>query len=884
MIAAALTFLLLLATGPVEQILLEARHAEQVKGDFDAARRLYRKALDDKSLDRARQAEIRLRIAHCYHEMGEIEKALVYLEATTYERAEIPQATRREAERLRGVLRAKLPQPRADAPPREATEKQKRERVAEYLAEARRHLARNRLMLAYAAAQKALDLQPQDPDVRALDAQIRTRLSGVAAVLQSPLDFLRAWSDAQVKSVARQARAHMHAALRSYADRNFAAGEREFVEAIMLIDRCEFRDGSTELLDLRETIRERWRTQRERHFGAGKAEPKIPAREARSTPAADYLRQLQRMLDVLSSPDHEYRILPVAPRARASTPHSQRKPRGMVLERGPVATTWTLARFAHEHLRRRVEPQSWLRPGNFLDIAGEMLVARNHPGVLDRLQQSLRELERPDEATVRCEFLLVSVPTPLLDRFAKEFGAWKTSARTTDPLLYNTIPASMAIERVLGWLNDQGVEVRPELDRFATVLTNARGESLLAGQPLRDAPGYADVRLRGAPPMRRLYGVLLDVLPWRGEDGRGALGLRVTVRKPAPPVGGVARFVSQTGELYAGIPNGGTLVATGLVDPFAVDRGSGRSLMLFWSFPRKARTPSGETRGVEFELGVRRLLYELQTDDPGPRRDAERGFVETARLDALAQRATFLGARLKELLVEHTIHLDWEEAVLRVPENALEDARAAVDALEKEAKSTYLVEVETHVVRTAAFQRWMERSGLDLRPWGEAQLSVVAADEGRTLLRQLPSSGEPDLFAPKGRWAVLGLQARHLRATRTRTAPAIATEQDLAQRATETVTEGLVISVRPFLDGGRDIWADVTIETAGLEELREERALGGTVPAFRPRINGIRARKKIYFGTRTKPKIALICRVPHPIVSRPEALTEMVISVRVTSR
>jgi tetratricopeptide (TPR) repeat protein len=885
--SAALSLLLLLAIQPVEQVLLAARHAEQVKGDYDAARKLYRKALGFKSLDKPRQAEIRLRIAYCYEKLGETRKALDYLEPTIYDRPEIPQATRREAELLRAVLKNKLPQPRIEKEPRGETEAKKRERVVEYLAEARRHLARNRLMLAYAAAQKAHALRPDDPDVRTLDAQIQTRLSGVAAFLKSPLSFLRAWSDAQVKSVARQSREHLHAALRAYSTRNFAAGEREFVEAITLIDRCEFREGSTELLDLRETIRERWRTQRERMFGADKAEPKIPARQARNTPGADYLRQLQRMLEVLSSPDHEYRLLPVAPRARSAAPRTQRKPRGMVLERSAAATTWTLARFAHEHLRRRVEPRSWLRPGNFIDTAGEMLVARNHPGVLDRLRTALSELEQPSEATVPSEFLLVSVPTPLLDRFAKQFGEWKTSVRTTDPLLYNVVPASIPLERILGWLKDQGVDVRMERDRFSTLLTNARGDTLLAGRPLRDAPGYADVRLRGAAPMRRLYGVLLDVLPWRDGQGRGALGLRVVVRQPAPPVNGIARFVSQTGELYADLGNGGTLVAGGLVDPFAAaraERAAGRSLLLLWSFVGKTRAPGGDARGVEFELGVRRLLYDVHADDPGPRRGEDRGFVATPALDALAERARFLGDRLAYLLNDHPIELDWEEAVLRVPQNALDDARAAVDSLEKEAKNTYLVEVETHVVRTAAFQRWMERTRLKLQPWDEVQRSVVATGDARALLRQLPSSRETNLFAPKGRWAVLGLQSRHLRATRTRTAPAFATEKDLARQATATVTEGLVISVRPFLDGGKDVRADVTIETAGLEELREERALGGSVPAFRARINGIRARGTMDFGTRTQPKTALICRIPHPTISRPEALTEMVISVRVTLR
>jgi len=793
----ALLALLLLPAAPVERILLQARHAEHVKGDYDAACRLYRKAVEDGSLDEPRQAEIRLRVARCYAELGNDERALDWLAPAIYERPAIPAATRREAEGLRNRIIARAPREAVEKRPKEDIAQEKRQRVAELLAEARRHLARNRIMLAYAAAQKALDLLPDDPDAKALDAQLQTRLSGVAAVLDSPLDFLRAWRDAQVKSVAERARRRMHAALGAYRVKSYARGEREFREAIALIDGCEFADGSTELLDLRETIRERWRAERLRHHGRDAAEPDIEPRAAGSTPAADYLRQLQRMLDVLSSPEHEYRLLPVAPHARGAAPRSQHKPGGMVLERDAAPTSWTLARFADAHLRRRVEPESWLRRGNFLDTAGEMLVARNRPGVLDRLQAAIKELEKPATAAVPCDFFLVSVPTPVLDRFEKHFGAWETGGRgTDDPLLHRVVPGSISVERILGWLGEEGVEVRMESDRFSTVLTNARGETLLAGRPLRDAHGYDRVRHRGAPPLRRLYGVLLDVLPWRDGKGRDAVGLRVTVRQPAPPVNGVARFLQQTGELYADLGGGGTLVVTGLCDPFAAARaesGAGRSLLLIWRFGQAPRAPAaGETRGVEFEFVVRNLLYEVHADDPGPRRDPVRGFVATPRLDAIRERAAFLGERMRALLDGRRVDLDWEEAVVRVPERAMKKAQAAIDALERQATNhTFVVEVESYVVRTPAFRRWMERSGVELRAWDEAQRAVLPSDEANALLRQLPFVRDGDALAPKGRFAVLGLQARHLLATRTRTAPLHATDEALAKRPTQTVTEGM---------------------------------------------------------------------------------------------
>ena len=51
----------------------------------------------------------------------------------------------------------------------------------------------------------------------------------------------------------------------------------------------------------------------------------------------------------------------------------------------------------------------------------------------------------------------------------------------------------------------------------------------------------------------------------------------------------------------------------------------------------------------------------------------------------------------------------------------------------------------------------------------------------------------------------------------------------------------------------------------------------------RPRVHGIQARGTFHFGTRTNPRTALLCRIPHPTLSRPESLTEMVLSIRIAA-
>ncbi|MHC4953110.1 MAG: hypothetical protein ACYTGZ_04415 [Planctomycetota bacterium] len=896
LIFALLAWPLAAAEPPVDQIILQARFAERVRGDLENARKLYKRALDDRSLtDKARQAELRVRIAYCYMHAGlrpdatSDKKALAYLAPSIYAPPEIPPRVRAEAEKLRGIIRDRQPKTATEPSKTRDNSAEVSRLVAEHLSEARRHLARNHLFYANGAVQKALALQPDNPDARALEGQIQTEILGFASFLESPLDFLKSWSEAHVKTVARGAREHVRTALAAYRAREFAKGEQAFSAAIAAIDACEFADASTELIELRETIRERWRALREHHFGKAKAEPKIAVRKARGTPAADYVKQLQRMLDFISSPDHEYRLLPVTPRRGAVAPRSQQPPRGFVLERGPAPSTWTLARFAHLYVPRHIERGTWTRLGNFLDTAGEMLVARNRPTVLDKVQKELRRLEAPKTPTLPTEFLLVSVPDTVLEKFGAKFGKFESANERSDAMLARVIPAEIPLERICGWLSDEGVDVRIERDRFEALLANGRPATLLAGRPIGSAHGYEKARIRSAPPIQRDYGVLLDLLPLRAENGRTSIALKVSVRQPVPPVPvrqtrTVPRFLTQTVTGFADLPAGSTLAVAGLVDPFGPGRGeqnTGRSLLLLWRSPAGPRTARAREDGDTREIPLRRLFYDVHADDPGPKVDAVRGFVDVGPHEVLARRARFLEERLRVFLPETKVIFDWQDAVLRVPSKANQAGVDAIVALERQARRTFVVEVEARVVKTSVFQRWMKREGIEPKSWGEAQLATSDVESGGLLLRNLPESRPDDPFAPRARWAVLGLQARHLRSTRSRTAPGLHSEEALARRATDTVTEGVRITVRPYLLHGQQIRANVSVETAGILELREERAAGSALPSYRPVVEGTRASGTVDFGTRTAPRTALVCRIPHPTASRPEQLLEVVIAMNI---
>ena len=889
----ALLFLLPLLAGPADagesaadRILLRARCAEQVQGDLEKARGFYKQALADRSLDEVRQAEIRVRIAYClvHGAPPRDNQALGYLHSSIYRNSEIPERVRIEAERLRETIRARRPAT-ADAPtPTRDRDREIARRVAGHLAEARRHLARDHLFLAFVGAHKALGLAPEDPDALALEAQIRTRLDRVAALLDSPLAFLKSWSAAQVKTVARRARAHLRTALAAYRTRKFKAGESAFLEAITEIDSCEFGDASTELIDLRETIHEQWRALREQHYGKQRAEPRVPVRAPRGTPAADYLRQLQRMLDFLSSTEHEYRLIPVTPGRVSVSPRGQvPPPRGFVLERHPTPSRWTLARFAHLYLPRHIEPRSWTTRGNFLDTAGAMLVARNRPDVLDKLQREIKLLEAPTPGTITCEFVLISIPDDALRKFAGKFGPLRNMGTGEDPMLGCVVPPEIPLERICGWLTDENVEVHLDRDRFELRLPNGRSETLLAGRPIEAAHGYRKERLRAAPPYQRNYGVLLDMLPWQ-RDGATSLALRIAVRQPIPPVPTdrertVPRFLTQSLVGYADLAPGATLAIAGLVDPFARargERGGGGSLLVLLHMPSGRRTAPATAAADALEIDIKRLLYDVHKDDAGPVVDAEKGFVPISPLAGFENRARFLEARMREIVPDVDLDFDWEAAVVRVRAAHREAVEGAVAALEQDARRVYVVDLEARAVSTSAFQRWMRRENVATKAWGKAELAVVDAESGATVLRNLPAAQKNDPFTPRSRWVVLGLQARHMRATRSRTVAAAASEEWLASGAVETVTEGVRITVRPYLVGGQEIRADISVETAGLAPNSDTNASKRAAP-----LTVVGASGTVVFGTRTRPKTVLVCRIPHPTASRPGELIEVVFALNI---
>jgi tetratricopeptide (TPR) repeat protein len=876
---------LLLALGAIafaqstDDLLFRARHAQIAQGDPQKALELYTKALRDKSLSAARQAKVHLRIAECWIELRDDERALGHLKKHTYEHEDVDLAVRARASRLRYEIEERLPGPAP--PPSVPGEDQAAARarlVKKQLGLARTALEGRNDLTAFYFVQTALSIDPDHAEARALAAELENRLSGVMDIVRDPLKWFRTLNEARIRTVARHSAALLREALTQARKGEFNLAEDSFKRAVEVIDACEFAAESDRLAALRQRVVEHWRRVRADYLGEERADPDLPRARRRSTPMADYLNVLQRVLDLVSGPDREYRIVPIAGRRAPTGSAAVTSPDHLALFRH-IESSWTPALFARRYLPLHVHPDSWREVGNFLEAAGTMLIAHNRPEVLDALQKEVRRIEKPGPPSMRTRFVLASVPASGLARLSARYGKLTTSRGGDSPLVFRSLPSSVPLEALCDHLREGGADVKFERDLFDVIVSNGAAQTLFAGVRLKKT--RAD-----APVLASHAGLLLDLFPLRERDGRTALALRLEARLPAPALPGApARFLTQRGELFADVEPGGTLVVGGLIDPLA--RGEeDRTLLLLWE---NAAAPAGTTDttppAAGVELSMQSLLFDV-LDRPGPRSDKQRGFLDKPdRLEALAVRARFLETLLKERLQSSEVRVDPEQAVVRVSPALREDAERAVEELEHESRRTYVVRIHVRPVLTAVFQRWLEREEIRLSEFGRARAAVREVSSGEFLLRNLfPARTEGDLYSSRLRWPampVLGLQARHVVRTRTRTSPAYATDEELATGETRTIVEGLRVTVRPFTFGGNRLRAWIEVETAGLQTEKEELVLGQAIPSYQTFVEGILTSGVIDFGNPAQPRTALICSIPHPTASTTEALTELVLTVSI---
>lgn len=859
-----------------EEILFRARQAQLVLGDLDLAVRLYRQALEDGTLAPAARAETHLRLALCYKDLEDWARADLHLAPANYAGESVPAEVRKLADEARLHVQAKTPKP---APEPVAPRRDPAERIEAELRAARGFLESGEAWRALLHAKNVLDLDPSNATAKEIDAEAERRLSDAAGFIRDPLRFVRKWTETRITQVAARAQTSLAKGVAHAEAKRWNLAEAAFREAVAEIDACEFGSDSDRLRDLRAHVVARWDAAHRAAYGRPVDAASVAPPERPATPLGDYLNQLQKLLDLVSSGEHEYRLLPVQPPRPAPGGSWQRTPEAMSLFRD-LPSAWSPALFARLYLPLRVAPDSWAERDNFLEPVGDMLVARHRPEVLDALLDEVKRMEQPAPPTLPGRFLLVPVKADALARLEAQFGKFEVSRRGPDPVFYRIVPARHGVEHICSFLRDLGAEVRPAHDTYGAELRNGAPQTLFAAAPLSRAVAYRETRAPTA-----YFGLLLDVYPLRDRTGRTATGLRLVAKTPVPPLfPDIPRFLTQEAELFADIPPGATLVAAGLLDPFASAQGGAGELVLLW---HNAAADDPEARPADAfpagEVSLRELLLR-QRDFPGPLADPSAGFVAPEALGVLKDRARFLERLLREALGTEEATVDVAEAVLRVPPARLEDAEQVVEAMKRESARSYVIEVHTRAVRSPVLARWLSREELALQPLEGAEYALADTAELPQLLRRLDPAEPADAFAPTDDWpkpTALGLQARHVLSSRARTSPVYGSEEDLATGETRTVTEGLRVTLRPYTSRGNTLRVEVDAETCALEADEEERALAIAIPSHRTRFSGSRVRGILDLGNPDSPRSAVLCRIPHPTESRPDRLVEMVIAITV---
>ncbi|MCZ6785699.1 MAG: tetratricopeptide repeat protein [Planctomycetota bacterium] len=898
-----LTLCSLVAAESAKDLIFRAKHAETVQGDLERAATLYEQALQSRP-DAALQAEAHFRLSLCLEQMGEFKKALGHLGESIYAPDAVPARLRQRAKRAHSRLSDKTRklEPGRPAPVAVDPTVQLRKTVREHLVKARRFMDQGDTAAAYYRVQLALALAPDDKEALALAADLETRMGDATAFVRDALGILKTWTEARTKVVASKARELLRQALRHGRKGEFAFAELRFKDSVEVIDACEFALDSDELIELRKRIEVAWRTLRRKHLRPQDANPKIERRPPGVGLRVDFLKNLQRMLDVVSAGGMEYRILPVTVRPRPYRRKPYLKPARFLMNRDRPSA-WTAALFAVQFVKLRVEPESWKEPGNLLSASGSMLFVRNRPEILDAVQKAVRRIENPAPGHLRVRFLLVSIRKSALSQMRREFGPFELDGESGP--LYKIVQLTQ--DRAFAWFRsylkelsgDKGLEEHV----FRVDLENGVRQTLFINEHLRNAAGYEDPSQIVRWARRERFGLLLDAYPLRDKTGRTATGLRITARIAETPTRieetlgtrHVAklypRFSSQTTELFVDLPPRSLLLVPGLVDPFAAARGArdpDRMFLLVWENPAGengepakvagAGNVDAEDEGAVVEIPLGYLLAKVH-DDPGPLRTPDRGFAERGAEAVLRDRAKFLESLFRAQLSDE-IRIDPSEGTCAVPQTLRGGAMKLIADLEKESRRSYVVRIRARAVRTRFFERWMARENLTWKPFGNAILARTKATSGEFLLRNLPAE-KGDVFAPEEEmagFAVLGLQARHALSGRIRSSPSYSVEEDLATARTRKVTEGLRVTVRPYSRGGR-IYAFIEIETAALESEVEEPAAPALSYAVQTR--GVRVGGIIEMGASDRPSTAVIARIPHPTETALERLTEIVVAVTI---
>ena len=834
--------------------LARALYLEKTARDPAAALAVFRALHDAEGLDPATRAEGRLGAARCYLALGRGEEA-VSAWRRLEEDAAAPTTAKEEARARREEhLRARsaAAESEAETSAREAMRRAEEARVEREgrIAAARRlvdaasgHVRAKRYEQAREALLQALQIQPNDERAAALLEEV----GGYAdrgELLRQAIRFVSTNRVTDWRRLVAEVDSLRRDGLRLLREEKPHLAARPFREAVARIDEGDF---WTEMSDTRREIMVLLRKALDDAKAKGlrpETDVQVPADRPEAPPGpkawrGEFFALLGRIFTSGADPGASVRFFDAA-----VAPDPAPESRGGGFSASGIAATpapgsLRRARWIERFVRDDVAPGAWSGADRLLERYDDLLVVQHTAGVLRDVDALVGSFPQGPPPPTTAEIRV----------YAAEPGGVAEIMRLFEPKVGPSDPPGVVVVRgrrideQSEWLARSGKLLL--LAQASVRLTGRHATLVRLREPTDKSPWFA---AGGVPPLRiadrdATYGLDLDLyaedVP--GRAGHAAISAVATVRRPdrARPVmtsAGLVRipvFLAQAVEADRLVPHAGSLLLTGLVNPFRATGAGGDAaggthpdlVVLVSAFPAAAggapdiappsppppavpSTAGGETR--EYALGPLGTSIE---DEPPPEDWPLTPYGDAARPGAArAQRDAFLGGLLADragLSAASGVVLVREGRATAVlpPAGHVRLARE-IETLSRDEGRLFAIEVRAVEVAADRATAWLAEAGA--RADDPAQRVWRLAPEGAARLEErLRSVTDPGgLYALEARLAAGHTQLVTTRSIRSRS---LVTEFRVVDRGdgelqtlpvNGTAEEGIVVGVRPLASVG----------------------------------------------------------------------------------